>query len=216
MIPVPATPATSAASRAGVRRDARRGGGVLRHLLIPLAVVAALLTLGWMLLLPGVLAERLERATGFPVTSGRLMANPLTGHLRLTDARLGNPDGFPAAPFLHIARLETTARPWTLRQTPLAIPAATLDIDTLTLVIAADGSRNNRLWDTALAGLGSDGRPPLRIARLELAVARVVVADYSRGTPPRLAEYRLDYRRVHEDVTRFEPLWDDVLAAARR
>lgn len=196
------------------RRQDRRRGGVLKHLLIPLGVAVATLILSWMLLLPGLLSARLERDTGFALSSGRLMANPLSGHIRLTDADIANPAGFPGTPFLRIARLETTARPWTLRDHPIILPRVVLDIDTLTLVLGADGSRNLSLWDAGYKRLGINGQPPLRIGVLELSVARVVVADYTRGAPPRLTEYHPEYRRVHRDVTDWAPVWNEVLGAA--
>lgn len=198
----------------------RCGGGILKHLLIPLTVAVAVLALAWMLLLPALLAQKLEQTTGHRLVPGRLMVNPVSGHLRLTGATLSGPDGpagLPRADFLDIARLETTARPWHLRQRPLQLPHVTLEIDTLHVVIGPDGANNLDAWDAALARLSADHRAaPLRVASLDLGVRRIVVADYSRGAEPRLAEFTPRYRRTHTNVTTWAPVWRDVLAAARR
>ncbi len=191
-------------------------GGVFKHLLMPMAVAAAALTLIWMLALPGVLADRFGRATGFGLKPGSLLANPLSGHFRLTDTDLVNPPDWPSAPFLHIDRLETTVRPWTLRDQPLVLPRVVLDIELLTLVIGPDGRSNTVLLDGAFAELGFAGRFPFLISRLELSVNRIVVVDYSRGSPPRLAEYRPAYQRVHQEVSSFGPVWNDVLGSFHR
>ncbi|MFH1497171.1 MAG: hypothetical protein ABII82_05025 [Verrucomicrobiota bacterium] len=198
------------------RAPCGRRGGILKHLLIPLAVAVALLTLAWMLLLPALFAQKLEQATGHRLAPGRLMANPVSGHLRMTDATLFGPPGLPRADFLEIARLETTARPWHLRQRPLQLPRLALDITTLHIVIGPGGVTNLDAWDAALATFSADGRAPLRIESLELHVGRVIVADYSRGDTPRLAEFTPGYRRTHTGVTAWAPVWRDVLAAARR
>lgn len=195
----------------------RRGGGILKHLLIPLAVAVAALALAWMLLLPVLLAQKLEQATGHRLEPGRLMVNPITGHLRMTGAALAGPAGLPRADFLDITLLETTARPWHLRQRPLQLPRVTLEIDTLHVVLGPGGANNLDAWDSALATFSPDGRSaPLRIESLDLRVRRVVVADYSRGAEPRLAEFTPRYRRTHADVTVWTPIWRDVLATARR
>ncbi len=214
-LPAVAQPAPRARAPRG-----RCAGGILKHLLIPLTVAVAALALAWMLLLPALLAQKLEQTTGHRLASGRLMVNPLSGHLRLTDATLSGPDGpagLPRADFLDITRLETTARPWHLRQRPLRLPRVTLEIDTLHVVVGLDGTNNLDAWDAALAKLSPDGRAaPLRIESLDLGVRRVVVADYSRGPEPRLAEFTPRYRRTHADVTTWTPVWRDVLTTARR
>lgn len=195
---------------------AGRRGGILKHLLIPLTVAVAVLALAWMLLVPALIAQKLEQTTGCRLDPGRLMINPVSGHLLMTGATLSGPPGLPRDEFLEISRLETVARPWHLRQRPLSIPRLALDINTLHVVVGPEGTVNLDAWDAALAKFSSQGRPPLRIDSLELSVGRVVVADYSRGASPRLSEFTPDYRRTHTDVTAWAPVWRDVLAAARR
>lgn len=197
------------------RLAASQRGGVIKHLLFPLAVAIALLSLVWMLALPGLLAQRLEKTTGLILTTDRMMANPLTGQVRLTEAVMGHAHGAPTAPFISIKRLETTVRPWTVNQRPLPLPLVVLDLDTLAVVIGPDGRPGTGQIDTALATFSQSSQSPFHIKRLELSVSRVMITDYSRGLPSRTAEYQVTYRRAFTDVTRLEPVLNDVLASVR-
>ncbi len=192
--------------------DRARRGGVLLKLLALLTMLAAGTALAWMLLLPGVVVDHLERHLGGSVELASLAANPLTGRVEARDVKLVSPRNGPHAE-LHIETLEARVRPLSLRHGAVDVAHARLTISRL--LVPEDLAYPGAL-DTAVrslvAGLGRE----FRIGQLDVTLERVSFSNIAAGAaatrdwtpPPELAT------RSYREVTALAPVVQDLLSPA--
>ena len=202
----------------------RRGGGVLFHLLLFLAVVGALGAFAWMLLLPEFVTRQIQSRTGFDATVSSLSCNPFMGRLTIRGLVLTNPASFTTGDFLQLREFRAVGDVWSLVSDRVSLDELTLDLRRVALVRRADGRSNADLFAQNLgfapapaaapvaalpqkppvAPATSNGAPPpaksFRIRHLAIRVDQLVLADYS-GAAPDVKQYDLAVNQHYENVT---------------
>jgi hypothetical protein len=189
-------------------------GGILFKLLVGLVAFTAMLVLGWMLLLPGLLTSALERRTGFPAKVVSFYANPFKGDIDLLGLTLMNPAGFSPRPFVEVRQFNAKTDTASFFGDRPVIDEAFIDVERVTVVTNADGSNNVDLMYKRLAPLAetgnAKGKPgaaapapePLRfyIRQLEIRFDEIVLVDL-RGPHPAERTVHLRFHHTYQDVT---------------
>ena len=194
-------------------------GHIWLKLVLGLAFLAACAALAWMIVLPLAAAAYVGRQTGCDTEIGSLYANPLTGHLAVADLVIANPPGFPRRDFLHVRALQLDASPRALLDRRRVIDRARMDIASISFVRDARGRVNVRLLERDRAA-ASRAAPPAAgpapggflVRELEVRLDRVVVADYSTGTPV-VREFELHFQHTYRNVTSVQQLAEPLAAA---
>ncbi|MCU0792932.1 MAG: hypothetical protein MUE42_08800 [Opitutaceae bacterium] len=214
-------PLTSA-SRAARPQSTRRGG-VIAWCLGALATMAAIVVLGWMLLLPGVVQSRFLAATGAQLRFQGLMGDPFAGRATVTgwtlhasaapDARLlarGGPSEITAADWRAALATDPTDGVATIDSLRLTITDALLAPDAKgTWPLLALGAASGLPYELN----GPIGQTPrIRIRHLALAVDTVRVRDGRTGAE---VPVRIAWRGEFRDVTHTRPILTALLAAVR-
>lgn len=164
-----------------------REGKILRSALALIAFLGAGGTLGWMLLMPGVLRTEIESRTGFPVIAKSWACNPFGVTLDGKDVRVENPTRFGEDdPMLDIESLHAKASLPSLGRGEFWIYDLELKIRRATLVLDEAGRLNldafaNRLF----AAADGEGQTPFFVERLRLVVDELEIVDNSRVVPAR-------------------------------
>jgi len=201
-------------TRAG---QAGQKGGAGGALLCAIGLVAALITLGWILLLAPVSARVLSQRSGFPTRTGWVAANPFTGSLRGSELTIDNPSTRGGGAFVRTGAFSAQVELGSVGEAELVLSQATLDLTALTLVIEPDGSTNGGAWlealkqgtDAQLASLPRYARAGwpwevgaaegVLIRQLELTVGVIEVVDRT-GPVPRTYREQLNFSDSFENV----------------
>lgn len=188
-------------------------GGAFVSVLVFFSVIFALAALAWMLFLPMIFAEQLQRRTGFDVTLRSLAVNPCAGTIELRGLVLTNPPGFPVRDFLQLREFRAEAQVMTLLSDRAVFDNVVLDVAQITVVKTTAGRTNAELFEQGFAERESAAgasrvaqtAPRFLIQRLTLRFDRLVVADHSE-TVPQVREIRLNLNRSFTGVTDLKPL----------
>jgi hypothetical protein len=195
--------------------DSTTRGGVWLKLVVVLAILFAALALAWMILLPLAVTKAVRLRTGFDTEIQTLYFNPFTANLAVRGLVVTNPPSFPVKDFVEIREFRADAKLASLFSQRWEIDDAALHVALLAVVRDQRGLVNARLFQGGLAGTASD-RPPAAapkpdqaqkflIRHLEVRIDRLIVADYSRGTPA-VREFNLNFRHTYENVTSVQQL----------
>ncbi|HEY0944934.1 MAG TPA: hypothetical protein VGD81_06685 [Opitutaceae bacterium] len=141
----------------GAPTTTRARAGALASLLLLLAGFAALATLVWMMFLPALVAYALEARTGFGVRIERLAANPFTGQVALTGFAIDNPAAYPSRNFVQMRAFRADAQLFTLFGRRAVFDDVQIDVESVAVIKAADGTVNLDLFRSRLASLGAGG-----------------------------------------------------------
>ena len=186
-------------------------GGVMLKMLMCFACVAAMLGLGWMFLLPGLLTSVLEKRTGFIARVDSIYANPFKGEINLRGLVIVNPPGFGRTDFIDLRKFTAKADILSLFGDHPVIDMSTIDLARLTVVTNAQGVNNVDLISRRLAWL-SDKKTkakaavtevsPLKfiIHHLDVRLGEVVVVNDS-GTKPEETTTPLNFHCTYADIT---------------
>jgi hypothetical protein len=170
-------------------------GGVMLKMLMCLVCVAAMMALGWMLFLPGLLTSVIEKRTGFITRVDSIYANPFKGEIHLRGLVMANPVGFGHSEFLDLRQFTAKADLLSLLGDHPVIDMSTIDVARVTVVTNAQGVNNVDLLSRRLAWLPdkkakakSPADPvdsPLKflIRHLDVHLGEVVVVNDSGKTP---------------------------------
>ena len=166
--------------------------------LMCLVCVGAMLSLGWMLFLPGLLTSVLEKRTGFVTRVDSIYANPFKGEIRLRGLVMGNPAGFNHAAFLDLRQFTAKADLLSLFSDHPVIDMSTIDVARITVVTNSQGVNNVDLLSRRLSWLPDrkasiKGNAPAAVAddspfkflirHLDVHLGEVVVVNDSGQTP---------------------------------
>lgn len=182
-------------------------------MLMCLVCIAAMLTLGWMLFLPGLLTSVLEKRTGFVARVDSIYANPFKGEIHLRGLVMGNPSGFGHTDFLDLRQFTAKAELLSLFTDHPVIDMSTIDVARLTVVTNSQGVNNVDLLTRRLAWLPDKkarAKPaaavqpdsPLKflIRHLDVHLGEVVVVNDSGATPVRQTT-ALNYQHSYSNVS---------------
>jgi uncharacterized protein involved in outer membrane biogenesis len=206
----------------------RRGGFIVGGFFF-LLVIAALVTLAWIIFLPRVVTESVSRLTGCATSISQLHVNPFTGHFEASGVRLGNPPGWGEDALIEIPHLSGRVALGSIADPVLVIETARVDVARLVLVVAANGKTNFEAIGPALsaagaesrsqpryahAGLPSFGEVPssVKVQELLLRVGRIEVIDQG-VQPAQILADELAYEYLYQEVTRYEQLLTPELLA---
>ncbi|MDX2186596.1 MAG: AsmA family protein [Opitutaceae bacterium] len=186
-------------------------GGVITRLLIVLAVVCILGVVAWVLLLPSVVAKVVSSRTGFAFKAEQVSVNPLAGTVRLDGLKLENPSTYPKPDFVDLRHFSADVDVGSLFSDKLVIESATVDLESLTLIRAIDGTLNAKLFADRLQGEDASQSAPERkgekapakaylIKHLEVRVGKLRTESYS-GQKPAAREFNLGFAQTYQNVT---------------
>lgn len=139
----------------------------------------------------GLLADRVEDATGLPASVGRLAVGFLRGpSVTVGGFALGQPPGFGAGELLEIgeARIEL---PWASLFGGAAVESVSIADATARPALAADGTDNWSALIERLAELGGEGESSWSIGELRLERGALEFEDAGSGTGWRLTAITL-------------------------
>lgn len=190
-------------------RSAR--GGALKVLLVALAAIVVLLSLAWALFLPSIVAGVVSSRTGFGISADKISVNPFTGTVHLVALEVKNPATFPKPDFVALRELKAEVALGSLFSDKLVIESAKVDLESLSLIRAIDGTLNAKLFADRLQG--EPGEPPepkatpapanrktFLIKHLELRVGRLRTESHS-GRTPVAREFNLGFAQTYTNVT---------------
>ncbi len=165
-------------------------------MLMCFACMAAMMALGWMLFLPGLLTSVIEKRTGFITRVDSIYANPFKGEINLRGLVMANPVGFGHTAFLDLRHFTAKADLLSLLGDHPVIDMSTIDVARVTVVTNAEGVNNVDLLSRRLAWLPEKnvGKPkpgapavdsPLKflIRHLDVRLGEVAVINDSGKTP---------------------------------
>ena len=175
------------------------------------ACVAAMLALGWMLLLPGLLTSVLEKRTGFIARVDSIYANPFKGEINLNGLVIVNPTGFSHTAFIDLRQFSAKADFLSLFGNRPVIDMSTIDMARLTVVTNEQGVNNVDLISRRLTWLADKKtkaktpppeNSPLKflIRHLDVSLGEVVVAN-DGGTAPTSTTTQLNFHRAYANIT---------------
>lgn len=210
-------PSTSRASSPPPRQ-----GGVIAWLLGGLLICAALATLAWMLLLPGLVQSRFSAASGGAQLSLQgLMGDPFAGRASVTGWQLRASAATDAPVLAEGKTSRLLASDWQRALEARAGSTVVLDAAELhvtRLVLAPDAAGKWPLLALAAAAglpyerhgpVGAES-PRVRVKNLLLRVDAVVVRDARTG---RDQAVRIDWRGEYRDLDHTRPVVAALLAA---
>lgn len=194
-----------------------KGGGALIQILVFLLCAFAMLSLGWMLLLPGLFTSVIEQRTGFPARVDYFYANPFTAEVRMRGLAIVNPAGFAESDFLELHQFNAKADLFSLLGNNPVLDMTTVDVARVTVVTNAAGSNNLELMYRRLAppapktaaktankpaapSAVSPSAMQFLVRNLDVHVKEVVVKDERSGKVARKV-HELAFQRSYRDVT---------------
>ena len=212
-----------------------RGGGALTQIVVFLLCAGAMLTLGWMVLLPGLFTSVIQDRTGFPAKIDYFYANPFTSEVRMRGLAIMNPAGFASTDCLEVHQFTAKADLLSLLGGAPVIDMSTIDVTRVTVVTNAEGITNLDLISRkfvseagfkpnaggkSLAASRPAAPSPFQflVRKLDIGLNEVVLKDERQGKSPQLV-HSLSFKRSYNDVTpetRFNAdLPADVVAAGK-
>lgn len=209
------------------RSSGARGdqGGAGAKFLVFLVALAAVFSLAWMLLLPGIVSSVIQKQIGCAATIGSLYANPFTASVDLRNLKVDNPDGFPRPDFLVVNQFKAAVAPGSVFADRLVVKEAVFDVAGVTLVKNSAGATNAGLIEARFLGppqkkpAAASAERPRRflIQTLTVKLGKIVIADYSRGGEPQVRTLNVNLDRTFTNVTDLKqisaPLLADLTAA---
>jgi hypothetical protein len=193
-----------------------RGGGALIQILVFLLCACAILSLGWMLLLPGLFTSVIEQRTGFPARVDYFYANPFTAEVRMRGLAIINPAGFGESDFLELHQFNAKADLFSLLGKSPVLDMTTVDVARITVVTNSRGANNLELMYRRLAPeslkkpAGKPAAPASRtegedslnflVKNLDVRVNEVVVRDERPGKVAKNI-HELAFQRSYHNVT---------------
>lgn len=189
-------------------RPAAQRGGIRLKLLLFLVGLAAIASLAWMVLLPGIVTSRLRQRTGFDASVASLMVNPFTGRVVAQGFVLNNPPTFPRPEFLQVRAFEAEVEMFTLFTSRPVFTRVTLNVALLALVRRPDGKTNASVFQSYLTedapGPQPAGREEPRraflIRHLEVRFDQLRIADYTHKDPV-VRDYPIKLDRTFTNLT---------------
>jgi uncharacterized protein involved in outer membrane biogenesis len=198
----------------------------MKKLLVGLPVFALVAVIGWVFLLPVIVRNRVTALTGCPVSASTIAVNPFGGTVRLVDFHLRNPANFPVSDFVDLALLDIDVEVLSLRGDEIRVPRAILDLTTVTLVTAADGTTNaGAVQQRVDAATGpapepapdeSEATQKFRIGELVIRLGTIELVDYSKGAEPVRRTVKIDADHHFKDVTDLKVVVRPLLADLAR
>jgi hypothetical protein len=193
-----------------------RGGGALIQIMVFLLCTCAILSLGWMLLLPGLFTSVIEQRTGFPARVDYFYANPFTAEVRMRGLAIVNPTGFGESDFLELHQFNAKADLFSLLGKNPVLDMTTVDVARVTVVTNARGTNNLELMYRRLApelpkktagkspassvAAGAPDSLNFLVKNLDLRVGEVVVKDERPGKVAKKI-HELAFQRSYQNVT---------------
>ena len=176
-------------------------------LVLLLGVLGALISMLWIVLLPGRAASTIRSKTGFAVQVDQLAVNPFTGNVALRGLVLKNPAGWPETGFVDLREFRADVSLLSLLGHRFIADEIVVDLAQLTLVKNQQGTLNAVAFKEGLEGrdTGTPGKAaasPRReflIRHLVLRFDKLVYSDHS-GRTPNIREYNLNLTRDMRDV----------------
>jgi hypothetical protein len=177
--------------------------------LLALGIVVALFALAWMTLLPAIVEHELRSITGFDIKVQVLRVNPITGRVVVRGLYARNPANFPKPDFLVLRELDAQIELFPLLSGKHVVDNFLLNVETIALVRRHDGKTNAGVFMAAFsspkpAAAGPPSAPapstPYLIKHLHIVLDKLVVADFSGGTPDEKT-YSLHIDRIYNNVT---------------
>jgi hypothetical protein len=212
-----------------------KGGGALTQIVVFLLCAGAMLTLGWMVLLPGLFTSVIHDRTGFPTKIDYFYANPFTSEVRMRGLAIMNPAGFAEVDCLEVHQFSAKADLFSLLGGSPVLDMSTIDVTRVTVVTNANGITNLDLIsrkfvsDSGLkpnagsktfAATRTPAPAPFQflVRKLDIRLNEVVLKDERQGKSAQLV-HSLAFKRSYSDVTpetRFnEGLPEGVVAASK-
>lgn len=193
-------------------RSPNRGGAIAKILII-LVLIGVVSVVAWVMFLPKVTASVIEKRTGFALTSDSFSVNPLGGAFKAENLRVLNPHTFPSPDFVAFRSLNADVDLPSLMSDQIVINSATVDVETLALIRAIDGTLNAKLFTDRLKG---DAPPPepstepkpekqFLIKNLEVRVSKMRVENHT-GQKPSIREFNVNFSQRYQDVTDLKQL----------
>lgn len=208
-------------------------GHMLFKLLGFVLVLAATLTLLWILLLPSLVTGMIKKRTGFDATVSSLYANPFTTSVNIRGLEIDNPDTFPRKDFVVVNQFKTAVQPGSLLGDRIVVKDAVFDVALIAVVKNAEGQTNVKVFETGVVGPkpenpgGKSGeqqkseekkpsgeKKPSKqflIQHLVVKLDKIIVADYS-GPSPRIREVPVNINRTFTDVTDLKQISTPLIA----
>jgi hypothetical protein len=212
-----------------------QGGGALTQIVVFLLCAGAMLSLGWIMLLPGLFTSVIQNRTGFPAKIDYFYANPFTSEVRMRGLAIMNPAGFAAADCLEVHQFTAKADLFSLLGGAPVLDMSTIDVTRVTVVTNADGVTNLDLMSRkfvsdsglkpnaggkSLAASRTPAPSPFQflVRKLDIRLNEVVLKDERQGKTAQLV-HSLGFKRSYNDVTpetKFNAdLPEDVVAAGK-
>jgi hypothetical protein len=212
-----------------------QGGGALTQIVVFLLCSGAMLTLCWMVLLPGLFMSVIQERTGFPAKIDYFYANPFTSEVRMRGLAIMNPAGFASPDCLEVHQFTAKADLFSLLGGAPVLDMSTIDVTRITVVTNAEGITNldlvSRKFVSDSVRKPSAGSKSLEASRtpsptpfqflvrkLDIRLNEVVLKDERQGKSAQLV-HSLAFKRSYNDVTREtrfnEGLPEGVVAASK-
>jgi hypothetical protein len=196
--------------------SSNRGGGVLAQTMTFLLCFAAVVALGWLVLLPGLFTSVVQQRTGFPAKIDYFYANPFTAEVRMRGLVITNPPGFVASNCLEVKQFTAKADLFSLLGGTPVLDMSTIDVGRVTVVTNAQGTTNLDLMSSRLASavapsgtVPSDSSLKFLIRSLDLRVNEIVLKDERPGKSSD-AVRPLAFQRSYRDFASVSQLNTDL------
>ncbi|MBL4574547.1 MAG: hypothetical protein JKY51_00415 [Opitutaceae bacterium] len=184
-------------------------GGILKSAFLGILFIIAALMLGWMLFLPLLTTSHIKVHSGFGAEVESLSGNPLAGTITVLDLVLTNPEEFEEKDFVQLKEFDLKVKPLSLVGERIEVPRLVLDVEQITIVINEKGESNLKVFNERMQGEKSgeesveeESEPvDFIINSLKIRVAKIRIADYSKGKEPIIREFNLDLNREFTDVS---------------
>ncbi|WP_022836807.1 AsmA family protein [Salisaeta longa] len=173
---------------------------LLRWVGVPVAgLVIVLLASAWLIpqLVPSSTLRKaveppLEAAVGQPVQLGSIELQVLPWPaVRAEDVRIANPEGFGAAPMMHLQALRVEVALWPLFSGTIRPTSVVLVAPVVRYIVAESGRSNidalTAASDTSAAASGGGGAPSLVVEDFRIEDAELLYTDRATGQSARLA-----------------------------
>lgn len=207
----------------GAARAQPNWAGAFVGLIVFMLVVAAVVTLAWIVVLPRAITGSASELTGFPTRLGSLYANPFTGVFHGKALVMRNPKDWGGDAMAEVGRISGEVDLMSLRQKTVVFSELKIEIDRLVIIVDAQGRTNIEAIgsrfsaattvdpfageDYVAAGWFGGGEDPSEflIEQLDLRIGTIEVHDHGTNPVSRIRD-DLDYQHTYENVRRYEQL----------
>jgi hypothetical protein len=167
-------------------------------------VLFALVSLAWMVFLPGIVERDLRAATGFDIRVSVLKADPITGHILVMGFTAKNPPVYPTPDFVELRTVKASVNLFSWFFSDQFV-INELDIDTKEIALVRQHNGKSNAGDFMAAFKAAPEAPPGKhrtylVKKLHIRLEELYVADYT-GLATDKKTYKVNIDQSYTNVT---------------